>query len=95
MDWLTLGGSLLLGLAGGGLATVGLNFLVFKHQVGKDRWQELLDDYLKEIDSAEKRGDTEKVNRLRIEYEGQLAARRAQPVFEAIAPRSISPEESQ
>ena len=98
MDWLTmgvsLGGSLLIVLAGGGLAAVALNSRVFKHQVGKDHWQEYLETCTREIDLAEELGDHEKVTQLRIELARQLEARKAQLGFEAIAPRSIGLEES-
>jgi len=93
MDWATVGTSLGVALAGGGLASAAVALLVFRRQGSRDKWRDFLSSFERQIESAERRGGQEEVSRLRREYEGQLEAWRAQQGVKALAPRSISLEE--
>ncbi|MBF8267214.1 MAG: hypothetical protein HW388_722 [Dehalococcoidia bacterium] len=93
MDWLTFSASVLVSLLSGGLIIGILGWRLelwkFRHQTEREKWQDTWDSYAKQIDSAEKRGDTPEANRVRLEYEGQQEKWRAQQGVEAQAPRSI------
>ncbi len=76
-------------VGGGGI--VGIYQAVRKDR--RDQRKEVFESFEKEIASAEKRGATERANSLRIEYEGQQKAWRAQQDLGKIAPHSISSDE--
>jgi len=66
----------------------------FRHDVKRNHWQDIQASYEKQISSLEKRGEQEKANRLREEYEGQQEAWRATQAIKELAPTSISEDKT-
>lgn len=74
---------------GGRIASLFRGILMWR-QAQREHAQAIWDSYERQIDSAEKRGTTPEVERLRREYEGQLEAWRAQQGLASLVPRELS-----
>ena len=92
MDWVTFGVSVGVAVAGGGLLTGIVAFLMYRHQSNRETRLDIFSSYDKQIGLAEKRKDEAEVNRLTVLYAEQLEAWRAQQGVEALAPSHILPE---
>ena len=92
MDWPTIGVSFGGAVLGGGLVSAGVDWWRNRHLTKLEKAQDHFVSYEKQIASAEKRGDLEMVNRLRVEYEEQQEAWRAQQDLGLIAPKEVGIE---
>jgi hypothetical protein len=73
-------------LGGGGLLGAIYNWYTFHRQSSRQDWADFWDSYERQAASAEKRGEQSEASRIRLEYEEQLEAWRAQQEIKRLAP---------